>query len=225
MSSGSSRAESAVEPTRSQNMTVRWRRSAPGRRAAVNSAWFSPAMARSILRRWPSRTPSLSKSSSLSSVRTLKSIPFSAKRFAYCASPSSSSQSAICCIWSTEGVVDGRPKVSSWRRDVIPISAGWPRPDCGYTILRGAAACKIHYQAAHDTTRTTGPRCALNLQQAALREQREKVKSIHHLRHRLATRRRVRITAEVARAQRTFAERALDRADDGLCRLVLAEML
>ena len=38
MSSGSRRAESAVEPTRSQNITVRWRRSASCRRAcsAIN---------------------------------------------------------------------------------------------------------------------------------------------------------------------------------------------
>src|SRR5262249_37763446 len=66
---------------------------------------------------------------------------------------------------------------------------------------------------------------ALNLQQAALREQLERVKSIHHLRHRLAARRRVGIAAEIARAQCALAERALDGADDGLCRLLLAEML
>ena len=36
MSSGSSRADSAVEPTRSQNMTVSWRRSAAGSMGAEN---------------------------------------------------------------------------------------------------------------------------------------------------------------------------------------------
>ena len=49
--------------------------------------------------------------------------------------------------------------------------------------------------------------------------------SIHHLRHRLAARGRVRIAAEIPRAQRAFAERALDGADDRGRGLLLAEML
>ena len=43
-------------------------------------------------------------------------------------------------------------------------------------------------------------------------------RSIHHLRDRLAARGRIRIAAEIPRAQRAFAERALDRADDGVPR-------
>jgi integrase len=38
ISSGSSRADSAVEPTRSQNMTVSWRRSAPSRGSCAGLA-------------------------------------------------------------------------------------------------------------------------------------------------------------------------------------------
>jgi hypothetical protein len=54
---------------------------------------------------------------------------------------------------------------------------------------------------------------------------RDWVRSIHHLRHRLAARRRVGIAAEIARAQCALAEGALDGADDGLRRLLLAEVL
>src|SRR5712671_4712765 len=61
-SSGSSRAASSVEPTRSQNITVSWRRSASvgagasegaAVTAAVGTAAPSAAMASSSLRRWP----------------------------------------------------------------------------------------------------------------------------------------------------------------------------
>ncbi|GCC49487.1 hypothetical protein chiPu_0033790, partial [Chiloscyllium punctatum] len=48
---------------------------------------------------------------------------------------------------------------------------------------------------------------------------------IHHLRDGLAARRGVGIAAEIARAQRAFAERAFDRADDGIRGLLLAEVL
>src|SRR5712692_8780674 len=56
------------------------------------------AIARSNLRRCPSKTPSFSRSWSVRSGRTLRSIPFSLKRRAYCPRPSFSSQSAICRI-------------------------------------------------------------------------------------------------------------------------------
>src|SRR5271163_2551083 len=59
MSSGSSRAESAVEPTRSQNMTVSWRRSAASTDAVGSGAGAalegpaSCAAAARIFRRCP----------------------------------------------------------------------------------------------------------------------------------------------------------------------------
>src|SRR5215467_6024922 len=68
-SSGSSRADSAVEPTRSQNITVSWRRSAASwgistvvatasDLVAVTGVGVLPSswIARSNLRRWPSDT-------------------------------------------------------------------------------------------------------------------------------------------------------------------------
>ena len=106
------RADSAVEPTKSENITVTWRRSAvscnlTGTADAVAAAAISGALlsvasrlriARSILRRSPRTMPSFSKSWSVRSGRTEKSMRFSAKRCAYSDMPSFSSQSAICCI-------------------------------------------------------------------------------------------------------------------------------
>ena len=69
------RAESAVEPTRSENITVTCRRSAvswtsgaaggaaaAGIAEALFSVFSRLAIARKSLRRWPSKTPSFSKS-------------------------------------------------------------------------------------------------------------------------------------------------------------------
>ena len=67
-------ADSAVEPTKSENITVTWRRSAVSRGDGLGGAaaatvttsalfWTSRlAIARSILRRSPRTTPSFSKS-------------------------------------------------------------------------------------------------------------------------------------------------------------------
>src|ERR1700730_15170477 len=89
-SSGSKRTESGVEPTRSQNMTVSWRRSAPSARGAAAGGgaggWVSSAaIARSIRLRWPSTTPSFSRSASVSSGKISASIAFSRKIGSYCA--------------------------------------------------------------------------------------------------------------------------------------------
>ncbi|MGF6777092.1 hypothetical protein P3T21_002292 [Paraburkholderia sp. GAS334] len=102
MSSGSSRFERAVEPTRSQNMTVSWRRSASSRgtgaaeigniATALSPGW---AIARSILRRCPSKTPRSLRSWSVRSRRTERSIPFSAKSWAYSDKPSDANHSAM----------------------------------------------------------------------------------------------------------------------------------
>ena len=64
MSSGSSRAESAVEPTRSKNITVSWRRSAcgdrrVGRRGGCRAGSRRAAIAFSSRLRWPSGNPEL----------------------------------------------------------------------------------------------------------------------------------------------------------------------
>src|ERR1700730_6487025 len=89
-SSGSKRTDSGVEPTRSQNMTVSWRRSAPSACGAAagsgTGGWVSSAaIARSIRLRWPSTTPSFSRSASVSSGKISASIAFSRKIGSYCA--------------------------------------------------------------------------------------------------------------------------------------------
>jgi hypothetical protein len=105
--------ESAVEPTRSVNITVSWRRSASSRRVSLDSMGAEGAVtaietlprsriARSILRRSPSKTPSFSRSWSVRSGRTLRSTRFSTNRWAYSDMPSFLSQSAICCIAVTQ---------------------------------------------------------------------------------------------------------------------------
>src|SRR5216684_1599033 len=89
-SSGSKRTDSGVEPTRSQNITVSWRRSAASARGAAAGGgaggWMSSAaIARSIRLRWPSTTPSFSRSVSVSSGKISASIAFSRKIGSYCA--------------------------------------------------------------------------------------------------------------------------------------------
>jgi hypothetical protein len=105
------RAERAVDPTKSENITVTWRRSAVSLaassgavdgdvwRSATDAIGDAPCsrIARNIFRRCPSETPSRSKSWSVSSLRTSMSMSFSAKRCAYSDMPSFSSQSAIRC--------------------------------------------------------------------------------------------------------------------------------
>jgi hypothetical protein len=90
MSSGSNRAERAVEPTRSQNITVRWRRSAASlrdlsiaRRASRGGTFVfasarRAAMASRSFRRCPTiPTPKSFKSSAVKAGRTVSSISFS----------------------------------------------------------------------------------------------------------------------------------------------------
>ena len=112
ISSGSSRAASAVEPTRSQNITVSWRRSAvslPGadgdvdtpsaiRAAGVNGAESRP-IADKIVRRCPIKTtPSCVRSSTVSFGRTLASISFSRKAASYWPNPRLRSQSPTSIV-------------------------------------------------------------------------------------------------------------------------------
>jgi hypothetical protein len=98
-SSGSSRADSGVEPTRSQNMTVSWRRSASDRtgvsgRAGASAA--SAAIASSRRRRCPTEAiPMLTRSSAVSRGNTCASTSFSRNIRSYCASPRPRSHAAM----------------------------------------------------------------------------------------------------------------------------------
>src|SRR5262249_27236830 len=101
-SSGSRRAESAVEPARSQIITVTWRRSASSRNtglvAVLVGAGATPsssAIARRSLRRCPSRTPSSLRSCSVRSRMTERSMALSANRWAYSLRPIDASHSAM----------------------------------------------------------------------------------------------------------------------------------
>ena len=81
------RAVNAVKPTRSQNITVNWRRSAPrlaGSACVAAPTAASPAssrIARSIFSLCPSGIPRSLRCCSVSSVRTSASISLSRKRF------------------------------------------------------------------------------------------------------------------------------------------------
>src|SRR5262245_21331980 len=102
MSSGSSRADRAVEPTRSQIITVRWRRSAlscnTGPASVSVGAEATPsssAIARRILRRCPSRTPRSLRSCSVRPRTTERSMALSTNRWAYSLRPTDASHSAM----------------------------------------------------------------------------------------------------------------------------------
>ena len=96
-SSGSSSAAMPVEPTTSQNRTVRWRRSGSECRDATVGAgmlacgldlcWWA-AIALRIRLRSPSGIPRCSRSASVRSNRTSVSMAFSTKTCTYCARPS-----------------------------------------------------------------------------------------------------------------------------------------
>src|SRR5215813_7339191 len=115
-SSGSSVAARTVEPTRSQKRTVSWRLSGSdcgraGPLAGAPAAGVAPDSAATALRirfRWPSATPNFSRSASVTSGKTSRSMAFSAKAVAYWASPIPSSQVSI---WSLSLTVVCPPKV------------------------------------------------------------------------------------------------------------------
>src|SRR5499427_7645506 len=114
-SSGSSVAARTVEPTRSQKRTVSWRLSGSdcnraGPVAGAPAAGVAPdsaAIALRILFRWPSATPNFSRSASVTSGKTSRSMAFSAKAVAYWASPIPSSQVSI---WSLSLTVACSPR-------------------------------------------------------------------------------------------------------------------
>ena len=111
MSSGSSRADIAVEPTRSQNITVSCRRSAasalgsetgPAERLDPPAGTLRLAIALRSRFRCPSGTPSFSRSASVSSGRTSASISLSRKTASYWPRPTLRSQSPTSMIASTQ---------------------------------------------------------------------------------------------------------------------------
>ena len=103
MSSGSSSADSAVEPTRSTNITVSWRRSAaegrgPATRGGGDMLVAGPraAMASSSFFRWPSdETPMSLRSSAVSRGSSSASMSLARNSSAYWGRPISRSQSSI----------------------------------------------------------------------------------------------------------------------------------
>src|SRR5450631_1535788 len=113
-SSGSRRAESGVEPTRSENITVTWRRSAVSLAASSVSREASDsgvgaltsvrkvAMASSNLRRCPTDPiPSSLRSSAVKLGRTVLSTLFSRNAASYCSRPSVRSQPPTSMVAST----------------------------------------------------------------------------------------------------------------------------
>ena len=103
-SSGSSVADSAVEPTRSTNITVSCRRSAASAAArgvglgGAAAATPRPAIALSRRLRCPSGTPSFSRSLSVSSGRMSASISLARNIASYWPSPTLRSQSPTSMV-------------------------------------------------------------------------------------------------------------------------------
>jgi hypothetical protein len=118
-SSGSMRAESAVEPTKSENITVTWRRSARSSGCALGvldvvrgstggvlplTSLRKVAMASSSLRRCPSEVmPSSFKSSAVRFGRTVSSTSFSRKTASYFPRPRLRNQTTMSMTAPTIG--------------------------------------------------------------------------------------------------------------------------
>src|SRR4029077_13106000 len=108
-SSGSMRAESAVEPTKSENITVTWRRSASRGLSADAPTVGVPRLAtasRNFLRA-PRGRPSSLRSASVNFGNKDQSISLSAKTVWYFASPIAPSHSAIWRIARVRGFPSG----------------------------------------------------------------------------------------------------------------------
>ena len=143
MFSGSRRDDSAVEPTRSQIITVRWRRSASECRGA-SAIPSSCAIARRSFRRCPSRTPRSLRSCSVRSPMTERSIALSAKRWAYSDKPSCPSQSAIFCIATFPALP--RSRMSANREYPKKFSASTPLNSSTRTAPgSGGGRCRTNY--------------------------------------------------------------------------------
>ena len=130
-SSGSRRAESAVEPTRSQNITVSCRRSASAdaERALpmpAGTSGRSAAIASSNRRRCPTKpTPRSFRSSGVRLGNTLSSISLARNAGSYCSRPSFFSHSAT-------SIADTR----SIMRSTVNVPCFWRDSHSGRTLLR-----------------------------------------------------------------------------------------
>ena len=143
MSSGSSRADNAVEPTRSQNITVSWRRSAASVDEGVGDGPLGsaticagPKLAialRSRLRS-PKGTPSFSMSLSVRSGRTSGPIFASRNACSYSLSPRPRSQSPTSIVASQTPCDDNHP-MRTWCPDDC-------YPDRGKFGRRGFDCCR-----------------------------------------------------------------------------------
>ena len=115
MSSGSSLADMAVEPTRSQKITVSWRRSAASAAGGGTDGLASPnafsapsrlAIALRMRLRGPSGRPIFSRSVSVKSGKTSASISLSRNAASYRSNPSPRSQAAMSILAPQPGLGD-----------------------------------------------------------------------------------------------------------------------
>ena len=153
-SSGSMRAESAVEPTKSENITVTWRRSARSSGEALGAldvvaasaegalplaSVRRAAIASSSLRRCPSAaTPSSFRSSAVRLGRTVSSISFSRNAASYFPRPRLRSQTTMSMRAPTiRGGAHHRLSehcVSSTTPEAAVVAAGVDRRSERYTL-------------------------------------------------------------------------------------------
>src|SRR3954447_6030441 len=131
ISSGSSRAESAVEPTRSTNITVSWRRSAPTAGSGASPGGAAPArraaIASSSRRRWPTDVMPMSLRSSAVSLAS-RSASTSLSRNACSYWPKSSP-------WSQAPTSTPVPRSGS----LATVGAVYPKPCRTDTTVRSAS--------------------------------------------------------------------------------------
>src|SRR6516165_12834791 len=163
-SSGSSRADKEVEPTRSQKSTVTWRRSAPSvadgvdrgstdRLGTCNELQAACTALISFLR-CPRETPSFSKSCSVSSGKISQSMSFSANKSAYCASPIFSSQSCRSVILAHNPNASGGRAKPAYGGTATPRKEPYPAREysCRQAILFPKRPDDIAIQANTSTS-------------------------------------------------------------------------
>jgi hypothetical protein len=173
-SSGSILAESAVEPTRSENITVTWRRSAVSEAFDSASVGGGASAARSAIAskgrfRWPREMkPSSFRSASVSLVKRAKSISFSTKRCAYCPRPSLSAVSDLLHRGSAWDYRASLARIGKFILNGYSVRVEVGTMNCEQFHSTQCAVCRAAQRETPRLTAIFAPR-ALNLRPSARR--------------------------------------------------------
>ena len=139
-----------------------------------------------------------------------------------------SAHSAFRTPEASENLIERRCSIAGGLRRGSDVGAALRLSPCGRAVSThalGSRRVRSLRPRRRDCSRIEPPHRPTLRRTFSHKGRRKEHASIHHLRHRLAAGGRVGVAAEIPRAQRAFAERALDRADDRCRGVLLAEML